>query len=296
MGTLRENIYFEINEAINEEMGIASEVREESDRTIEKIKSIIAKKTEKGTIVSPGILKSDFNYADIIMGKKFRILVTYYNFLQRSTFERNIKDIWYNGATITNSSQKVFFLNVKCYGISGTIDTASMADSVYHELSHLFQGISGNKEAIDFDEKYSIAATKIFSNNEAERNLARLYYFSRRFEGDGYVNGLYGYLKNLDSPIPSYAELEKTEEFTAIKEFREIITTVSEGIKNPEYNAFCKKNFGITINKLLKIAFTSYYRFMRNLGRILIKVRQDKIDEGISFKLTSDGNLSPLIF
>ena len=296
MGTLMENIYFEINEAINEEMGIASEVREESDRTVEKIKSIIAGNVEKGDIVSPGILKSDFSYVDTIMGKTFRISVTYYNFLQRKTFEENIKNIWYNGANITNNDRKVFFLNIRCYGISGTVDTASMADSIYHELSHLFQGLSGNKEAIDFDEKYSTAAVKMFSANAAERNVARLYYFSRRFEGDGYVNGLYGYLKNSASPIPSYAELEKTEEFTAIKEFRETITTVSEGIKNPEYDAFCKKNFGITINKLLKIAFTSYYRFMRNLGRILIKVRQDKINEGIAFRLTSDGKPSPLIF
>ena len=288
-------IRYELNEAISEEMGIADTVKKEGERFSEKIKNLIKTQDAKKETVTDNVIKNSYDFYDDIMNENFNVSVVYYNFLTRESFEINSQNIDYNSAQLISDGKKVRFLIIKCYGISGGLDISSLYDSVYHELSHYYQGIYGNKEIFDDDPKYMTASSYLRSSVKMERDISLLYYYSKRFEGDGYVNGLYGSLTALNNPIPKYDDIKNTDAYMAIKQFRFCLTEVSENSENKEYQNFCQKKYGVSLSKLLKMAYTSYYRFMRNIGRVLMKIRKDKINEGIHFGISTNRKTCPLI-
>ena len=288
-------IKYELNEAISEEMGIADTVKEEGERFANKVKDVIRMQEPKKENVADNVIKNSYSFYENIMNEKFNVSLAYYNFLTRESFEVNSQNIDYNSAQLISDGKRVRFLIIKCYGISGGLDASSLYDSVYHELSHYYQGISGNNEIFNDDPKYMTASSYLRSNVKAERDISLLYYYSKRFEGDGYVNGLYGTLTALNNPIPRYEDIENTDAYTAIKQFKFCLIEVSENSENKEYQNFCRSKYGMSLSKLLKIAYTSYYRFMRNIGRVLIKIRKDKINEGIHFGISTNGAQCPLI-
>lgn len=293
---LNELINFELNEAIQEELGIADAVKDEGFRLSNKIKEIIKGNPTSKRQILDGVIRSSFDFSDTIMGDLFRLSVYYYNFLTRDSFEDNQYKVDYNSASLTSDGKRVRFLFVHCYGISGGLDMSSLSDSVYHELGHYYQGMSGNSEVFNDSPEYMAASTYMQSNIEFEKIISILYYYSRRFEDDGYVNGLYGALISSDNPVPRYEDLKNNGILDSVRQFRNAINIVSENLENKEYQGFCKKIFGITLDKLLKISLTSYYRFLNKIGKVLIKVRQDKINEGIHFGFTTTGERIPLIY
>lgn len=293
---LREIVHYEINKAISEEMGVSNAVREAGQQFTDTVAGIIRNKDGKKTMVADDVSKQTYAITETIMGKTFNISLTYYNFFNRKSFDANSGKINYNYAAITSDGKRYRHMYLICYGISGNIDKPSLYDSIYHELSHYFQGISGNSEIFKNDPKYVAAASFMMNGKYHERMISTLYYFAKRFEGDGYVNGLYGALSAMGNTVPRYEDLEGTDAYLAIKQFRECLNNVSENSNNNAYKEFCYSKFGITLMRLLKIAYSSYYRFMRNIGRVLIKYRQDMIGEGIHFGLTTNGNEIPLIF
>lgn len=276
-------------------MGVANAVKEEGLRFAELVLNVIRTGKGKKDIVADGVIKQTYGFTETVMGKEFAVSLIYYNFLTREAFEDNSEKINCNSAAITSDGKRYRHLFIVCYGISGGVDESSLRDSIYHELSHYYQGISGNGKIFENDPKYATAAFYMKSDKEYERNVALLYYYSKRFEGDGYINGLYGALTASGEAIPKYENIEGTDAYIAVTQFKYCLNNVSENSNNKDYEEFCHSKFGVTLFKLLKIAYASYYRFTRNIGRVLIKVRQDKINEGVHFGVMTNGKEVPLI-
>ena len=284
VNSIKSNTLFEntVKKYINEELSIADTVKEMSDDIIIKIKEELKNiKTEKDKS-NQGVYTSKFHINSEINGKKILVSGTYYNFLNNEVLQKvgNQYDIDYAASVCDGNGINFIFIN--CYAISGTLQTKSLYGQIYHEVNHIYQGNCGSNVVTNNIKEYSIASGYIYSDNPIDRALSNVIYLNYKFEQDGYINELYGYLKNF-GPKPQWKNIYESSTYKAISDFENYIKYITENINNEELIYKCKEKYNLSPQRLIKLGHNSLDRIKRKIAKVLIKYNNDMMNEGINF-------------
>lgn len=283
--TLEEYTKKRINRIITEEFGVSDEVDKAASEIIEYIKS---RQKDFPSIQSGDKIaevKQDY------FGKPITIEIKYYFFKTGEEYDyfaaRNLITLW---------AQPFSLIEIAVCSINGRIDYSELYDSVYHEMEHAYQNRKMGK-GFGSAEIYAVAMMGLSSENDAERCLAEIVYYSTRSEQDAFINGLYGQLKlqygkeSNDTTIKKsyaynalktlhkakkYLKEHRVEVMPFIKRYKEINNTYDYG----KFVRIANKGIGELEWKIAKLRYGFQKKFLKE-AQIRTAIRPDRAKKGI---------------
>lgn len=282
----------QITNIINEELSIANEVaskaREVSSRIIDELKN-----AEPADSDIPGAKKWNAAFDCEFKGCAISVSVIYYNFINKEALENANGKYDYLFSSSSKISHNLWTVVVKCYGVSGGLVKEDLYDSVQHEFEHIFQGEMGDSSLTDVNLNYMIVAANLSNPKEQIRKIAEVLYPSFNNEQDAMANGLYAVLMKRKAPIPCWSDIKDSEIYAWLLKIRSGLEYIDSHYDNKELYKDCREVFGISLDKVLKVGEDSERRILTKIGKILIKVRKDKMTEGVVYRLGSKGKPQP---
>lgn len=282
-------ITLKINEAINEELGIADEVRDKSaklrDEVINRLKNI-----EK-TIIESGVSEKKDNFQIELANKKVFIQVNYYNFRDKTYYLNFIKKIGYIGYSSLSNDGRFNVIILNFYSISGYIDEKDLYDSIQHEVEHIFQQVKAKKTFSKSD--LYLYAYKNLSNEQLEnRILALISYMSNKFEQDGYINGLYAFLKDNYKLMATRDDIKESPVYSKLTDLiyaKDFLIKNKNNVNLQNEISNYKKNFNLNYNDFIRLATSSINEITKKIGRTIIKFKNDMMKSGTHYSLPKNG-------
>lgn len=277
-------------EAVKEELSISNKVTNEASKIyseiLNKVKEEYASKKESKN----GYTILDTYLGSQVFGLKLFARIVLHNFKTKEVYDSLRQTIDCNYASSSTDGKKIAYAWLYFSAISGKIIHNELFDSVQHEIEHIYQAIQGNTNITKLDKYYSIAASNISNtNNESLMHVSRIIYFSKDYEQDGYVNGLYASLMNDNNTyIPTWEDIKQPEAYKSLKMLNNALVFVDNNQDNPSL-ANILTRFNTTPQALLKYGQTQEKRFLRKIGKVLIKVRQDKAKQSGNHLPTGPG-------
>lgn len=277
-------ITLKINEAINEELGIADEVRKKSEELLNDVINRL-KNIEK-SIVENGVSEKKDNFQIEIANKKVFIQVNYHNFRDNTYYLNFIKKYGNIEHSSTSNNGRLNIISINFYSISGYIDKKDLYDSIQHEVEHIFQQVKA-KKTFGESNLYLYAYNNLNSDQIEKRTLALISYMSNKFEQDAYVNGLYAFLKS-DFRY-SNATRDDIQQSPVYEKLTELIEAKDYLIKNKN-NAnlqneisYYKDKFNLNYNDFIRLATSSINEISKKIGRTVIKFKKDMMNNGVFY-------------
>lgn len=265
-------------EVITEELGIADQVDRVSTAILYQIIDKL-KECDHTELIFDGVKKGTISFKHDIHGNNALITVYHYNFRDKEVFEQHKEEIdCYDGASM--KSGKMCWVNISCYSISGALQKHDAMETIQHEVEHIFQDSKGDKSVFNFNPHYSNAAQYIYSIDTIKRSLAQCVYLSFRFEQDAYTNGLYGYLKQKGNPIPNWSDIADSDAYMTLMKFENALAYIEENKDNEELINECREKYNMTPQHLINISKKSIKRLYTAFAKVLMKIRNEKINEG----------------
>lgn len=292
----RTRLIKEIKETIQEELSIADKVKEEASRLLERIKSYLNNSENEPESDISNTRKKTGSFKDNFEGINLTVSYVYYNFLTKKAFENAKGRLDFNNSNSLKISKKSWLINIKCYGISGSLDSEDLADSLQHEVEHIYQGIHGKPILNEPNQIYFNVQNSLSSKDDGIRKAAEIIYFSYDFEQDGFVNGLYAYLREKENPIPKWDDILDSEPVAWLNRVDENVEYLENEKENEQLNRKCMELFGKTIKQIILIGGISKRRMKTKIGKVLIKIRKDAMNEGAVFLIPKNGGEVPYVF
>ena len=193
-----------LRETLNEELGINDKVKDAVLDALDVVKSNFDK-FKRGESVDA---KINFN------GKTV-------NF----TFTRN-DDAKADGNVMYLEKGGPSFVSCDIPMINGQIRYAEVADSIQHELNHVFQQDKLGYKRYAYDKAYATALTNIWKPEKAKNILARIVYLSDPHEQDSIINGLYAHIMYClsQNTMPDKSKTDAFIQLANLKSCREYVT------------------------------------------------------------------------
>ena len=138
--------YIGLNKIIKEELSIANDIQVKGNEILNIVKEKISDKVIKSEIVETGVTVKNIKFNKNLFGVNTYFTVEYYNFKDKGIYKQLKKKIEHN--TGYSSSVKGFaMVMLKCYGISGQLQSKPLSNVLYHEIEHCYQFIKGCKHS-----------------------------------------------------------------------------------------------------------------------------------------------------
>lgn len=247
---------------INEELGISSDIIKKTNEIFTFIENGISNNKEnvkKFDNYSINKFSVKFDFFDTIVNCS----VECYNYYTKEYYEYSNID---TSAWSVYTGKRFSFMGIIVPCISGKIVKEETMDSLQHELEHLYQQVM-MKKPFSNKEIYAQLKTDRYSEDEIIRKTANLVYGCLVSEQDGFVNGLYSYLMSL----PIFFSMEALKESSTWELYSEMVSTFNE-FKNNQKFIDELKHYKFTKNKVVQ----SLNRFITKIGKVIVKVQQDK--------------------
>ena len=179
----------ELNESINEALGIRNEVWDETciieKEILDDLSDRYSIKFADGVFVKIGKIETTF------LNKPLTVDYQYVNFVNQKAYSTYVNRIklkknFYN--------ETLNLLTLHFISISGHIDETSLIDTIQHELHHDFQE---TESGIDFSKipLYQKAIRlKGYEDDTVQYNIGDILYITFKHEIEAYANGLFAYL------------------------------------------------------------------------------------------------------
>lgn len=274
----------DINKAINEELGIADEVKNASDFIKNEIISKLNQ--ENKNIIADGVSSKKINFSEKVFNKTIHFQIGYYNFKDKIYYQKYINKYGdFEGSSVSNDG-KFNYIQINFYSISGYIDNKNLSDTIQHELEHIFQQVKA-KKSFGGQQLYNYSFQFLNTNNLNDRALAIIVYMSRQSEIDAFINGLYGFLKNGHKLLGSREDIKESPIYQQLVNLKWAKKYIIDNINNIELQqaiAVYQNNYDINYNKFLKLADYAIDNVNQKIGRVIIKYKNDCLKEGVSFR------------
>lgn len=274
-----------INEAIREEYSIRQDVLDASSDLSKKIQAEINNKENKRTEIEAGVIRIDFylrNYN--IFGKECGIQVFNYNFKDKKTYNRLCQKYWdemRSGDSIYYPNNKRWMCTIRTCSISGTLIKQISNDVIQYEVEHLYQQANADTE-LPKDKNYSIAYSILRTGKPTYDDLAiqtaLVLYYSYSFEQDEFVNGLYQYLIN-GRGLYGWEEIGNTDAVQVLNNMRNGIRYIKQQPQK-KVEHILNKWFKLSYHTFVNLTDKAEKRFIKKIGRVLYKHREDMIQKG----------------
>ena len=287
----------DINKILNEELGISDEVVNVTNLIFDKIIKEYKSKKYKNIIPhGKGIYEYQGYFIETnVFGHNLTIEYSIFNFNDRICREEYIAK---NGNGYLNAGSNFRYLGkgenrklvsnkimIVLEAISGDIINEEDAlDSPQHELEHMFQQSSMDKEFGNLN-LYRQVSSNLYSKNKFKHNVALVLYMSFKSEIEGYANGLYAYVKqrlkenpiNVNQIFRDSAAYQKLQQMYTAKNF------IKANINDKRMdNAFYEyKRFGIQKQKINKTIEKTIKEMLTRFGKALVKTRKDSLKQGV---------------
>lgn len=267
----------ELTNYVNEEYHISLDVVKNSSLLIKEICKVInnrynSDKKEKAN----GLWELRIDFQSKVFNNEINIQIIYYNFLDKNFYQSYINKLnRFNGFDYASKTLKITVLS-----ISGNIILSDLTDTVQHELQHFYQQLKSKSIFNQKNNLYNYAIKNIRSDNIFLNKICRLIYLSRKFEVEGYINGLYAYLKYVLSSnrnVDVYEELTHNDVYFVLEEIKEIRRFLILNKQNKQLNNVIDmfSQFKINYNKLIKIADYAIETLKIKIGQTIFKVKQE---------------------
>lgn len=294
----------DINDSINESLGISEVVSSETERICKIIENDILKSDKK--LIASGVgYKNGQTKIEVFKNSKtikgVNILCVnlsfrweYYNFK-----DKHYKSKFLEKNGITTEGRSVLIINhykrtkgkpdsgfviLNIFSTSGKIDENSFHDTISHEIRHVLETNMYGKQ---FNDKNLISFVNDYqhSDDKYERKIARALYLCNKHEQSAYSQGLYEFLKIEKWKYGDVDKaLEKSDSYNIMLELKEIINFLKNIKDKDNLNYYLKKykQFGINKDNFLKILDKCYNNMVTNIGKAIIKTKQEFIKEGLN--------------
>lgn len=261
----------EIKQIIQEELGISEEVIKLSKQFYDEM--VVAIKNCKEQEQTETCIKKSCSLQFMINNIKVSASITYRNFLSKDY------SILYEMPYITNGASfyvtnNLYFCFINVFAISGTIVKEKAMETIQHEIEHIYQQIQMGK-GFGSDSLYIKIKTDMESSDEDRNKIGKLFYYTLKYEQEGFCNGLYAYLMDVNQPYSDnlLIKTESWENYLFLKQtFNELKNNTALKTIFNEYFL----NYGITIKDIEK----EINNYLHRIGRVIIKVKKDKIKQG----------------
>lgn len=285
----------DINRVLNEELGIADDVKNATNtiynRIVEEYKN---KKYQEDKLIDDGVGQKYGNfYMDDIFG--YKLFVEYYIINFRDNFYRN-KYIKKNGKNYLDSFSNIKFIKnrkkpllsqiiVIIESLSGKIINIETAkDSIQHELEHIYQQTKMGKEFGGTD-LYNLASSDLNGKNKYRHSIGIIVYMSFKNEIEGFANGLYSFVveRMKSYPININKIFQESPAYEKLQQVYEAIDFINSHMNDTEMNNAFSDYILYKVNKnnINKIADYAVDEMLSRFGKALIKARQDAMDYGV---------------
>lgn len=248
-------------EILNEEMGVAAEVVETSNRVYRLIcKSIQNKEFSEDNV---GTVKANFRDCTL------SISYEYLNFASTEEYKyASAGNLGYGWSAFIDRA--LSFIRVQICAISGTIQKDLALDTIQHEIEHVYQQSLMQKE-FGGSSIYASIKTDMQSKDSNIAKAGRLMYGCVKSEQEGYANGLYSFLMAQHTPRAEDS-LKNSPAWVLYEEMKSILSDVK---KDQELETYLKTKYNITTKEIeYKIN-----KFLRRIARVVIKANYDKISK-----------------
>ena len=250
---------------IKEELGILEGIHDEVLKIYNRIIDDLPKREkikEDDFIIQKGSVPCS------LLGHDFKISYRYRNFQSKEVVDAYGEDNLVTGGSSYLGKYWVI-CEINLYGVSGVINKQRTVEVIQHELEHIYQEFRTQK-TIPNNMFYAKMRTDMESSNENRRKIGRLIYGCLKSEQEGFINGLYSYcmVDNFQTPPDDYSNIKNSE---AWKLYSEIVDVYKELQNNSEMLNILKE-YKWSIKKIEK----HIDNFIKRIGRVLIKVNNDK--------------------
>lgn len=268
---VNERQYSILLELIKEEMGIANEVLDIS----EKVKNHLYAEIDDGK--SQGIFNVD----------GLNVVWVMYCFPDFDTFEEWIAinpKKYKNGFSY---EEKLLYITV--INVADTFNFDEIEDTIQHEVEHYYQTLKKGKDN-NYD-AYQVVSNNVYSNNKFISNLCWVLYYSNKFEIDAFINGGYAKVKNKrigdfddflkETGLESIRlRMETCRNFFKNKSFRSVdcISMKQFIIKNSLFKFSDDKELRRLILKKIDDAYDYFIRKSARTYTLVIKQVREKIE------------------
>lgn len=284
-----ENQYFEniihqdIDESINSNLSIDSEVEQKCDEISTIISNKIHKQTyEKFDEIERAVFSFNF---DFLEGKTISFVITNYNFKDKNEFlllKNKYYDILNTSKMSYDGKSRICFMWINSCSINFKLNKVITNDNIQHEISHFFQDIKFGG-ILPNDNLYNIAYMHLNDKNEIVRLISQSIYYSYNFEQDGFVNGLNQFIKNCDNnnPFIKWDDIKESSCYEALENLRKNIYLLKNKYNKKDIQNICKKIFYMSHNDFTKMIENSEKRFLAKIGRVFYKHRKKVLNNGL---------------
>lgn len=265
-----------VSELIRESLSVNTKVLNFTESILREIDSQL-KITEKKK-VEDGVLKQTFKIESTFLNEdtKLCIFVTNYDFVDRGRFEDRY---WYykrilNSAytTFPKDDVSIFHIMLTTCSISGGLRKELLAENLQHEIEHCFQ-MQQEKAILPRDNNlYLRVKTEFNSDDEVTRVIAWALYYSFAFEQDGFVNGIYQFLKQQDRLLTLLELKEECSSYRAYLQYDFLIHYIND-VDKAILNDIVQSTFKMTYRKFRAVIDDGYKRFGKKVANVLKKHR-----------------------
>lgn len=260
-------LVYNITNIINEELGIANAIVRESN----KLEKFIISDLKNASKYSNGVIsykKNDIPYRlfDTDVNIHYHVYTIGYNAIKNKL----VGEIEYTFEKID--------LHLNLAMLNGQPIDAFFGDTIYHELTHLYQYIKSKKETLMNKKENSLYQILKTIKNKNEDNdicvFANALYISFDFERDAMVHGLYA--RTMKERFGRSVELIIRCSFE-----NEYLYDVKWAIDN--IDLFPEDIFKMSKKSALLRFKNTYNRYSRKIGKVLIKAQDDLDSEKYRF-------------
>lgn len=285
----------DINRILNEELGIADDVKKATNEIYERIvMEYKNKKYQEDKLIDDGVgQKYGYFQMEDIFG--YKLFVEYYIINFKDNFYRN-KYIKKNGNNYLDSFSNIKFIKnrkkplitqiiVVLESLSGKItNTETAKDSIQHELEHIYQQTKMGKE-FGGQNLYNLASADLNGKDEYRHSIGIIVYMSFKNEIEGFANGLYSFVteKMKSYPINLNKIFQESPAYEKLQQVYKAIDFINTHMNDAEMEiAFSDyKQYKVNKNNINKIADYTVKKMLSRFGKALIKARQDAMNYGV---------------
>lgn len=263
----REMVLETIKRLLNESYGINDEMENAASALATYIRENILKSPieyDSRTKMNYHLLSYDHEFE----GKKFSWTFIGYIYPDSENLKDNVDIQFSDGASTSDGTRlfwgKVYFSMTE----KGWFNYGEVADSIYHEMLHLFKAKKMGKEPTN-QEFIGISNRQYNMTSGIEKDIAVICYMSREDEQDAFINGLYGKLKE---EFLEHFNINASDIFYN-SELCKKISEVKAALNNLSQTPIEKINDYLKVYNTNKSSLT--YKKLMNLGRnTLIRLNQ----------------------
>lgn len=297
-----EIIQNDINNAINESLGISEVVSSEANRVCNALKDAISQ-SEKTLIASGVGYRSGstrielFKDSSTVKGADIPPLDInfkweYYNFKDKQYkakfVEKNNITTGGNSVLITNHFKRKGksnkgFVTLTIFSVSGNIEQNTFVDTIGHELRHILETAIPSVQ-LSGSNLMATVKSKLNSQNYYARLVAYILYLCDKHEITAFMQGFYEFVNVEKWKYGSVDKaVEHSDSYNLMLSLKEKIIEAESLMGDDEFvrEVDSYKKFGISCKNFLQKVNGHYDEIIRRIGKVIVKCKENFILEGL---------------